>query len=363
MKIPLNTDFRTSPPKVFRRKPGGNYYFRERIMGRDVWRSLKTKNKRDAEALAYKIWFSHQKDGLKNIIEMPDLPLEFAWDTYIKSEKYIYLADSTKKMRLKDYNHFRTWMHNSNIHSINQLTHELITLYLSASNTNKTFNNKLNALRQVFKRVYDIMDFTNPFDKIEAKSTSRGPKASQEFRAFSDIEISQIFEQLRISNLKNKQEWITACKIALNTGLRYKDIAMLQWHNIKKDNIIELVPHKTENKTGKAVLIPMSDNLKNIINALPKKSFYVLPGLAESYNVKSTWQFIRQLNKLNFTGKVGFHSFRATFVTWARSAGVDPESVAGVVGHSSIAQTEYYNKSAKTVDLSFLDNKNILKSS
>ena len=363
MKYHLKTDFRTSPPKVFQRKKGGSYYIRQQIGGRDIWRSLKTKNKRDAEALAYRIWYQQQSCELRDILAMPAIPLELAWELHTETEKYQLLADSTKKMRHKYFISFKNWCETRNINTVNELSQDTISIYLSQlGKTNKTFNNVLNDLRQIFRQIFEQIKTENPFESIQPRSTTRGDRTSTDFRSFSSDEIKLIFNLLEKSSIEYKDEWIAACKLALYTGLRYKDIALLQWPDIKNNlEYIELIPHKTKS-TGKSVLIPIATPLKETLKNINKTSFYILPGLAASYSDRSTKHFQRllQRNRDKFNpGKIGFHSFRATFITWASEAGVELETISGIVGHTSTQMTDHYNKSAITADLSFLDLKQI----
>lgn len=357
MKFGLKTDYRTSPPKVFKRGKKGIYHWRQRINGRDVRRSLHTTNKREAERMAYQIWYSQQNQSLKDILEMPAIPISQAWDMHIRSERFRLLADSSMRTREHNFQRFHKWCEERGIEFINDISRENIQAYFNNHKcANKTFNNILNDLRQVFKQFFDSQNIENPFERIDQKSTTRGEGASQDYREFTDTELDQIFKLLSESKLPNKEEWIIACHIALNTGLRYKDIAFLQWSHVTQKQFIELKPHKTSNQK-KSVIIPLSDRLKIILGKIPKKSFYLLPGLARSYTAKSTRPFMRLLHRNGFSGKVGFHSFRSTFVTWAKKAGIDSETLRGAVGHTTIAMTEHYNKNAATMDVSFLDSK------
>jgi integrase len=362
MKFHLKTDFVSSPPKVFQRKKGGNYYYRRQIGGNDIWRSLKTKNKKEAEQLAYRIWYQQQGQTLRDILQMPALPLDVAWELHSESEKYANLADSTKKMRQKYFNSFKNWCELRNIYTVNDISEQAAILYLSSlGKTNKTFNNVLNDLRQTFTQVYTELKLDNIFSTISPRSTTKGTRTSTDYRSFSMDEIKTIFTLLEQSNIEYKSEWITACYIALYTGLRYKDIALLQWYNIKDMEIIELIPHKTK-ATGKTVLIPIAPPLLPILQKLKKTGFYLLPGLASTYSDRSTKHFQRliQRNKSQFApGKIGFHSFRSTFITWAAESGIDLETIGGIVGHTSTRMTDHYNKSAITADLTFLQDKQI----
>ena len=119
-------------------------------------------------------------------------------------------------------------------------------------------------------------DFCSSLPKVFRRKPG-GTRASSDFQTFSEHEIQLIFDLLQKSKLRYKKEWIIAGHTAINTGLRYKDIAVLQWNNIRDNEYIELVPYETEYKTGKAVMIPISANLAPILTKSRKRIFICSP--------------------------------------------------------------------------------------
>lgn len=365
MKYHLKTDFKTRPPRVFKR--GGVFYIRQRINGKDVWRSMHTAVKSEAETLAYRMWFYQQSEGVReNIFDSPTIPLSGVWENHIRSERYKLLAESTKKTRQIWWNAFIDYCAERNIKDAQGLNAEIILAFLEArGKKNKTFNNARAELMQILRPAFRKLEMSDPFLVIETKTIRRGERASMQFRAFSDNEIKDILAGLKNSKLEHRQEWIAACNIALYTGLRFKDTALLKWSAIKgQQEYLELVPFKTASKTNKSVLIAIIPEFQQLLIKLPSlgKSVYLLPGLAEKYNEKESSKcFVQLLRRIGITdtdkGKAGFHSFRSTVTTKAAEAGISLKEFGGVLGHTTEAQTQHYNKAALALDLSFLSRK------
>ena len=188
--IHLQSDFIGRPPRPMLR--GKVYYIRQRIAGRDVWRSLHTRDKREAEFLALEIWRMRQTDQVKSIIPAPPRKLELIWENYRSSDRFADLADSTRDTKSRTWAAFAAWCKTHRIEYPEQLTADLAVSYLSAGGRkNKTFNNILNDLRQVFQ--FGGAN-CNVFETIDQLPIHRGKqeKRSESFRAFTDDEMDEI---------------------------------------------------------------------------------------------------------------------------------------------------------------------------
>ena len=358
------SDFIGRPPRPMLR--GKVYYIRQRIGGKDVWRSLHTRDKREAEYLAVEIWRMRQTDQVKSIIPTPPRKLALVWETYTRTERFQMLSESTQASKTVNWNAFMSWCRDRRISYPHQLTPELCIEFLERNGAkNKTFNNALGDLRLVLNEGgADI----NAFEQIAKRSTTRttDDKKSQQFNAFSDRDVERILDYLATSDVRHREEWIAACRIASMTGLRYKDVASLQFDSIQRDDrgaFLCLSPSKTAAKTGnRLVYIRLTPGLNDLLNERRWRvaGDYVLPGLHEDYirtdkNGKpmasqATKPFLKVCKRLGIDGS--FHSFRVTFITKAAKAGVDLEELGGIVGHSTKTQTQAYNRSALEIDIS-----------
>lgn len=357
LKYHLKTDIKGRPPKPFLRN--GYYHIRQWIDGRDVWRSLKTKDKKEAEALAYRIWYAQQQLIVQHeVLTLPSMRLKDAWERHEASERYSLLAESSKRTRKNRWGNFVTWLDKAGVKTLENIDKRTCERYLDevGKDSNKTYNNTKSDLSMAIADACRDQDVDNPFIRIPNRITSRGDKASVPFRELTKDELSRIIEQLPLSNTPNKDEWLLAVKIALLTGLRSKDVIHLHTDSIH-NGFISLIPAKTSN-TAKAVLIKVSPELAKLLEG---KSGFVLPKLASSYNEttgKTGKQFMKFLHKIGIddddNGKAAFHSLRVCVASEASRHGVDIESLGGILGHASTRQTEHYNKASAQVDLSFL---------
>lgn len=360
----FQSDFIGRPPRPMLR--GKVYYIRQRIAGRDVWRSLHTRDKREAEYLALEIWRMRQTEQVKSIIPAPPRKLELIWETYTNSDRFKMLSDSTQASKSVNWNAFISWCRQRRITYPRQLTPELCVEFLERNGSrNKTFNNTLGDLRLVLNEGgADV----NAFEQVDKRSTTRttAEKQSTQFNAFSDRDVERILDYLATSDVRHRDEWIAACRIASMTGLRYKDVALLRFDSIQRDDrgpFLCLSPSKTSAKTGnRLVYIRLTSELNELLKE--RRTIvvgeFVLPGLHGDYlrvdkNGKSmqsqaTKPFLKVCKRLGIDGS--FHSFRVTFVTKAAKAGIDLEELGGVVGHSTKTQTQAYNRAALEIDIS-----------
>ncbi len=367
MSIRLKTDFRGSPPRPFRRE-NGIFYIRLRVGYRDIWRSCKTRVKREAEEYAYEIWFQHQKNDQKIMLQLPSSHLATELKSYQNTENYKTLKARTRHDRIRNAERFISYCKSKHVDNFEDLTPEFCESYLSSlGKTGKTFNTYRSDLLQVFAHTALRLSCENPFSKIPQRSTTRGETASKPKKAFTDEEITKILHYIKNSRkLQHADEWLKACRFAMYTGLRYEDIALLRYDSIT-DNVLELTPHKTETLVKKKILIKLPHELQKIFFRLNNLSDYIFPHLAADYPVYDTSgnrisgvsdptkPFSKILKRLNITAppgySVGFHSFRVTLVTKLRQAGYSAEIIGGLVGHTNTLQTEHYNRAALAIDI------------
>lgn len=359
----LKTDLRGKPPRPMLR--GRVYYIRKRQFGKDVWRSLHTTDKKEAEYLALAIWREWQTETVKEIIPPPPRPLPLVWDKYAKSEYFTLLSELTRHTKRQQWEAFQKWCDGRRIRYPHQLTPEACIEYLTRNGQkNKTFNNILGDLKLIF--AYGGAE-CNPFDNIRRRSTKRAEsdKISDSFNLLTDSQIEQILLHLKFSRIRNREEWHDAALLASRTGLRYKDVALLRFDSVHYDNkgaYLEVSPAKTTAKTGGKVvyirLIPLVSDLleKRRMTTIGE---YVFPNQRESYQkigknglpnaFRATAPFSRLCERLGINAT--FHSFRVAVITKAARAGIDLEEFGGVVGHTSKEQTMAYNRAALEIDM------------
>jgi integrase len=302
--------------------------------------------------LAYKIWFAQQNELVKgSVLTAPTTSLASAWEAHAATERYRLLAQSSKDKRRQRWDAFLAWATDHRIRNVDDIDVATALRYLSEhSNKAKTYNN----IRSDLAAVLPV------FSETEQRSTKRGESKSDVVRQLDESEIEAILDYLDdpACRMDHAGEWRMAVIIGLRTGLRFKDVALLRWESIQ-NGMLEIVPEKTA-RLGKAVIMRIPPKLLAMLSSMPRETEFVLPGLAESYNEDgSTRYFVRMLRRIGIKsdsrGRAGFHSLRVVFATKARSAGIDADLLGGILGHGSTGQTEHYNRSSATVDLSVIE--------
>lgn len=128
--------------------------------------------------------------------------------------------------------------------------------------------------------------------------------------------------------------------IILYTGLRWGELANLQWSDIEADqNRLVIRPSATWTPKGKrARTIPYHPALKRAIEPFRQESGYVWASREGRPDGLRT-----HLKKLGVEGRgIGWHLLRHTFATRAISAGISPAKVAAWLGHASWDTTQIY---------------------
>jgi integrase len=236
------------------------------------------------------------------------------------------------------FNRFISSLSN-NITYADEITGDMAFDYLHANYgelSGKAWNNNKTYLHSIFKTILlDAGLSESPFARVIQKRDN-----GKHQRPFTDAECKMIINAA-------KEPWKSAAIIAYHTGLRQKDIFELRWNNIN-GNIITVTPAKTS-RHGKAVQIPIHSELSKYLSTLPRKNQRVL-GFSDTkcHNSGSfTTAFGKILEELNIEdtehGIVNFNSFRNTFITRCRAAGIAEHAIRGIAGHGTKELTDLYS--------------------
>ena len=152
------------------------------------------------------------------------------------------------------------------------------------------------------------------------------------------------------------------------TGLRLGDCCTLKWNEVDLvRGVIERLPRKTggraKDRALATVKVGMPVPLRRLLEALPERTGYVLPSLAEEYlahmdrvadKVAAVFRAAGIETRAEGTGGGkgaphaivvhGFHSLRYSYISHNAEAGTPAAVIQRNAGHSNPAMTQHYTK-------------------
>ncbi len=141
--------------------------------------------------------------------------------------------------------------------------------------------------------------------------------------------------------------------LALYTGQRLGDCLDMRWSDIRGNTI-----RVTQNKTGKKLVLPMHEELRGLLDQIPRTAATILTtsrGTTWQSGFQASWRKLRP--KAVRDGGYVFHGLRKSAVVFLLEAGCSEAEVAAVTGQS-LAMVAHY---AKQVRQEHLAAKAILK--
>ena len=234
-----------------------------------------------------------------------------------------------------------------------------------------TINMNMATLHTIMRAaVLDGFISVNPCDGVVTIRCDFTPARENIHRALKDDELFLFF------NAGQNFTHLPALKLMLLTGMRAGEACALTWGDIDIDNEILRVRHTVSlSKAGYCLLtpktvasrrdIPLTPRIKLLLseqrctvsfsdkNSVNASDSFVFPSRDGSFITPSTLNItiIRILDKLAASGTIvdhfSSHAFRDTFATRAIEAGMKPETLQRILGHSNIMLTMnlYYHLS------------------
>jgi len=191
--------------------------------------------------------------------------------------------------------------------------------------------------RQIFRyaiRKGFIAD--DPTDGIKVKT----PKKQRRIRWLTTEELNKVFE----AGDELYPHLSHVFRFLYYTGLRKSEMMSLQWSDIDMETgVLSVNDSKTLSGIRK---IPLSDDAKKILEALPRESEWVFsnPQTGEvwsKYYLGKVFKRILKKAGINERG-ISIHVLRHTFASQLAMAGVSLDIIRDLLGHSSVVITEIY---------------------
>jgi len=320
--------------------------------------SLKTSDKKEAEKrrgtiMATLNGFTERVEWLNALVrlgeaskaELDDIlnkkhsvKISEGWQAFLDSKRRSNPSEDTLKVYKHQYMVFTYTLKDTEA-SMRSVTCEMAEAHIrfleSLDKKGQTVQKHINTLRMV----WDALEpYHNPWTRL--RTTKR--KEVVPARAFTYEEVQGLLSfdgcELRMSVM-----------IAYYTGLRRKDIFNLKWDNIRwSESVIRVVVAKT----GKTLVIPMSEQLHKELSSFHHTSMRaggtfeeVFCGYEAEFGSKRLKRACQLYNIIrNANGKVGFHSFRKTFVTMMDEIGAPVHVTNSITGHDNGSMHQRYSQ-------------------
>ncbi len=228
----------------------------------------------------------------------------------------------------------------------------------------KTFNNYVAGLSAMFGVVALDLGLVNPFGSIK-RASLKGVTAHR--KPFTLEEVISIYGACATDMVVGP-----IIILALNTGMRRADCALLKWVDV---NLAEGFINVTAQKTDEKMDMPILTKLREVLEKQPRAGEYVFPEIAGLFNSKTNNtnhitlrlkkilkvagidyderndEFISPIKRLRKASISGMHAMKTTFVTIALDAGVPVSTVKKIVGNQvvEIVLKNYYRPAREQI--------------
>ena len=339
-------------------------------------RKLLKRNSREAliDAL-FKYYNGTSEDENKDIITF-----KTEYDSWLEFKKKLVSVNTIRRYKT-DYTRFfeKSEFIRKNIQDIT--TDDIIT-FLSENVKSKKLDIKafvtLNGyVREVIEFAFNKKHIdSDPYSHISSKlklvkkqCVKKVPKMVEE-RTISDKEIKVLLQELNKS-YKNKPEYITAYAVefAIYTGCRVGEIAALRWSDICEDKIVIKHSEKAlrgdngitysieSTKTGKIRTIPLVDAVKKLLNRVKKAELaigsfgeFVFSDKKGRIKAARISDCIQNKSVAAGIDKKSINDCRRTVNSKLKSFGLDDESAAAMLGHTTKVNLSYYSYDVSDLD-------------
>jgi len=170
----------------------------------------------------------------------------------------------------------------------------------------------------------------------ESFSPTKDVLTPEEIKKLAEIEMNYKFTQFM--NLRQK----ALIYLLGTTGCRIGEAIDLQWEDVFNDHVIF-----RETKNGDSRMVPISGELYQLLNDLPRKRAEVFSSYRGSKLASqgTNADLQKRAKSAGITKHVYNHLFRHSFITTMLEQGVDSLDVAVIVGHKDPKNTMRYKNS------------------
>ena len=189
-------------------------------------------------------------------------------------------------------------------------------------------------VRMLNAAVKDSVLDRNPFYSLERKDRIVKQQAEKEYLTKEEL---KAFADAPTVNETTKRAFLFCCF----TGLRYSDVSVLTWRDIRQGDNGWMVSVKAMRKTGKQVVIPLNQSAMSLLpdrtGCKPSQKVFDMTCLSACNKCLKKIAAAAGIEK-----KISYHTSRHTFAVLALAAGGDIYTVGKLLGHTSINSTQVY---------------------
>lgn len=174
----------------------------------------------------------------------------------------------------------------------------------------------------------DDVILKNPCDDV------RPPSGKARIKDILTIDEIQLLANTPTEAIETKQAFLLCCL----TGLRWVDVNLLKWSDIK-NNAIQL----RQAKTGEDLNVQLNDSAQSLLSQVKVKNDFVfkLPSASGTNRTLDAW-----VKRAGISKNITWHCARHSFGTNLIYHGADVYVTSKLLGHSSLKHTERYVRAA-----------------
>ena len=242
-----------------------------------------------------------------------------------------HYKEKTRKVDEYCFSNFYDFTGNVYLDEINKFNVEQYKSHRIKSVSPTTVNIEIRTLKAAFYYALKLNYINeNPFSK------SKKLKSKEEYLP-EFLEIPEIESIRKTIDEYCDSEFSRCFEFYLNTGARRLEGLKTTWQDINFDEYLIFLRHT---KTGKTRMVPMNQNLEEILKEMNKEN---QEGYLFNYHPDTlTHKFKKYLRKSDVKKDLHFHNLRDTFASHLIMQSVDLLTVSKYLGHSDVKVTEKY---------------------
>jgi len=228
------------------------------------------------------------------------------------------------------------------------------------ANHANTISKEMSRLKLLLKKaISDGYINKNPFDdpnysKVKTIQTKKKALSIDQINAIEELKLEKGSSLWHVRNYFMFSFW--------NSGIRFTDLALLKWDNVKDGRLIYQMGKNDKEKNIK-LTVPAKeilsyyrdhpDSIENFIFPIIQQKGLTELGLKKKAGSANAIvnRDLKQIQKMaEIQTNISFHISRHSFARWAKDKGLSIEFIGKTLAHSDIATTKQYLESLSEYD-------------